>query len=254
MQLFHRRYGEGSPLIVLHGLFGAGGNWHTLSSRRFGVAHATYVVDLRNHGASPHSETFDLDAMAADVADFIRDHAIEPADVLGHSLGGKVGMVLALREPELVSRLVVADMSPRASPGGQESILDAMLSIDLEKVDSRSTADGMLAQTIASSPIRQFLLKNLTHASNGRYEWKLNLDVIARHYADILVEVPDGRYFGPTLFVRGSNSDYIGPEDLDYILRRFPNSRVQDVADAGHWVHADQPDAFADVVLEFLES
>ena len=254
MELFHRLYGEGPPLIVLHGLFGAGGNWHTLSSRRFGASFSTYAVDLRNHGASPHSDEFTLEAMADDVATFIEAHGIGPASVLGHSLGGKVAMVFALESPTLVRNLVVADMSPRAASAGHEAILKAMLDVDMNRVTSRSDADAMLAATISSIPVRQFLLKNLTHSSNGRYEWKLNLHVIAQQYNNILVEVPAGRFDGPTLFLRGTESNYIGPGDLPAIRERFPNSTVKDIDGAGHWLHADRPDAFADEVLKFLEA
>lgn len=163
-------------------------------------------------------------------------------------------MVLAVGAPTLVRKLVVADMSPRAATAGHEEILKAMLDVDLTRVASRSDADAMLGATIPSIPVRQFLLKNLTHSSNGRYEWKLNLHVIAQQYNNILVEVPAGRFDGPTLFLRGTESNYIGPGDLPAIRERFPNSTVTDIDGAGHWLHADQPEAFADEVLKFLEA
>lgn len=258
MELYHRLYGDGPslparpPLIILHGLFGAGGNWHTLSRRRFGRHFSTYVVDLRNHGESPHDDVFTYDVMADDVASMIGALNVGPAHVLGHSMGGKVAMFLAMRRPELVDRLVVADMSPAASPGGHEHIISALEGVDFDRVSSRGDAEAFLARTIQSGPIRQFLLKNLTRNADGRYEWKMNLDVISRDYRNILVPVPVGTFSGPTLFVRGSESGYIGPGDIDEIMDRFPNARIEDIRGAGHWVHAEQPESFATAVEKFL--
>ncbi len=253
MDLFYRRYGDGEPLLILHGLFGAGGNWHTLSSRRFGAQHATYVVDLRNHGASPHADRFDYESMADDVAGFVAGHGLGRVHVLGHSMGGKVAMFLALRAPEIVDRLVVVDMSPVASNGGHETIIAALKSVDMGRVKTRTDADAYLATAgVASPAVRQFLLKNLTRTPAGRFDWKMNLESISNNYHNVLAEVPNEQFGGSALFVGGSESDYLGESDWPAISARFPAARLVEIAGAGHWVHADKPRELADEVLGFL--
>ena len=251
MELFFRRYGEGPPLVILHGLFGSGGNWHTLSSKRFGAHFTTYAVDLPNHGSSPHADSFDYPSMASEVAGFLRDRDIAPASILGHSMGGKVAMFLAIEQPDLVDRLIVADMSPRSADAGHEHIIRALQSVNLEAVESRSDADDALATKIGSKPVRQFLLTNLRRRDDGSYEWQMNLDVIARDYPNTLAPTPDGTFDGPTLFIRGTESGYIGADDEQAIFGRFPNATIVDIQGAGHWVHAERPDEFGDAVLRF---
>lgn len=251
MELFHRVYGDGPPLLVLHGLLGAGGNWHTLSSKRFGESFTTYVLDLRNHGASPHSDEFDYPTMAADVVEFADSHGLDRFHVLGHSMGGKVAMFLALSFPDRVDRLVVADMSPLASRNDHDDILEALQSVDLERVASRDDANAMLAERLPDEPMRQFLLKNLSRGDDGRYTWKMNLPAIVRNYPRLGEAVPDGVFQGPTLFVRGTRSGYVEAQDEAAIRRIFPNATIEDI-DAGHWVHAERPQEFADTVLRFL--
>lgn len=251
MELFHRAYGEGPPLIVLHGLFGAGGNWHTLSSKHFGEIYSTYALDLRNHGSSPHSDEFDYPSMAADVVEFAGAHGLDRVHLLGHSLGGKVAMHVAIKWPDLVDHLVVADMSPLRARSGHDDIIEALQSVDFARVESRADADALLAKRIPSEPVRQFLLKNLKRGDSGRYAWKMNLPAIVRNYSKIGEALPDGVFEGPTLFLRGTRSRYIEPEDEAAISRIFPNATIEDI-DAGHWIHAERPQEFADAVIHFL--
>jgi pimeloyl-ACP methyl ester carboxylesterase len=253
MDLFYKTYGEeGPPLVILHGLLGASGNWHTLSRTRFAEVARPVTVDQRNHGRSPHADRFDYDALAGDIRAFIDEHGLRPAHVLGHSMGGKTAMQLALTAPEAVDRLVVVDMAPKAYPPHHTDLLEALRGIDPTAYDSRSAIDDALAEDVPSTPVRQFLLKNL-HYDGQTYTWQMNLEAIIDHYDRINEAVTaDEPYDGPALFVRGERSDYVADEDREPIRRLFPNAEFATVGGAGHWVHADAPEAFADVVVDFL--
>lgn len=257
MQLHYREYGETGPaLVILHGLLGAGGNWHTLASRSLSDSFHVYAVDLRNHGRSPHSDQFDLPTMAEDVRAFLQQTGRSSAHVLGHSMGGKVAMLLALENPEAVDRLVVVDIAPKAYRPHHTEILDALKSLDPAQYEGRSEIDRSLSERIASAPVRQFLLKNLTlDKHTGRYRWQANIPGIDRNYDAINVAIESESTFdGPVLFVRGGTSRYVKDEDHEQILKLFPNARIQTIEGAGHWVHADAPQQFAEMVLDFLTS
>jgi len=253
MDLFYKQYGEdGPPLLVLHGLLGANGNWHTLSRTAFQTVATVYAIDQRNHGRSPHTDRLDYPSMAADVKEFIEQHELGRAHLLGHSMGGKTAMQAALTYPSVVDRLIVVDMAPRAYTPRHTDLLDALARIDPSMYDDRDAIDDALAEDVPSWEIRQFLLKNLDY-DGEEYTWKMNLDAIRRHYDDINAAVPDDRTFeGPTLFVRGGDSDYVSDTDGPDIRARFPNAELVTIEGAGHWVHADAPDALADTVTEFL--
>jgi pimeloyl-ACP methyl ester carboxylesterase len=253
MDLFYNQYGrEGPPLLILHGLLGANGNWHTLSRTAFQAVATVYAVDQRNHGRSPHVDRIDYPSMAADVAAFVEQHDLGQAHLLGHSMGGKTAMETALTYPERVSRLIVVDMAPKEYAPRHTDLLAALARIDPTDYDSRDEIDAVLAEDVPEWDMRQFLLKNLEY-DGDRYTWKMNLDAIRRHYDDINATITrDATFEGPTLFVRGADSDYIADEDVPAIRERFPNAELVTIADAGHWVHADRPDALAEVVTDFL--
>jgi pimeloyl-ACP methyl ester carboxylesterase len=253
MDLYYKQYGENRPpLIILHGLLGSSGNWHTLSRSVFSDVATVYTLDQRNHGRSPHADRFDYPSMARDVRAFIADQGLGSATVLGHSMGGKTAMHLALEAPDVVDRLIIADMAPRAYPPHHRPLLDALQSLDLSAHDSRSDIDDALAEDVASLPMRQFLLKNLNY--NGEtYTWQMNLDVIANQYDNVNAAVAAATTFDkPTLVVRGEHSDYITEADMEHIRTLFPNAQSVVIPDADHWVHADAPEAFAEAVLDFL--
>lgn len=256
MELYHKQYGnDGPPLIILHGLLGASGNWHTLSRDTFSEHFRVYTADLRNHGRSPHSEQFDYPALASDVQELIEREGLAPAHVLGHSMGGKAAMQLALEEPGLVDRLIVADIAPRAYPPHHERILEALRALDLNSYDSRKEIDQALAEDITSRPVRQFLLKNLDYDEDAGYRWKMNLDVIYQNYDAVSADIEaHGTFDHPALFIRGEQSDYISEEDEGKIRQRFPKARIATLSNAGHWLHADQPGPFAETVLAFLQA
>lgn len=255
-RLHFRRYGDGPALVVLHGFLGASGNWHSLSSNVFGEHFATFAVDQRNHGRSPHTEHIDYERMADDLRDFLDARDLTRAHVLGHSMGGKVAMQFALRYPERVDRLVIVDIAPEANAPRHRQILDALRAVDPGAAASRKEVDQQLARHLSSAPVRQFLLKNLAFdSSTRRYSWEMNLDVLEADY-DRLNEAiwADAPFDGPTLFVRGERSDYITSGNESGILQLFPRARIESISDAGHWVHADAPEAFGKVVLDFLLS
>lgn len=253
MELFFKQYGEGPPLVILHGLLGASGNWHTLASKVFGAHFTVYAVDQRNHGRSPHDDRFDYEAMADDLRLFLDRHALEAVHLIGHSMGGKTAMHFARAYPGRVRRLVVVDIAPKAYPPHHLDLIDALRGVDLSTATSRQDVDAALARRIPSVPVRQFLLKNLSYDSDaGRYFWQVNLDVIARHYDRINeAPAPERPFEGPTLFIRGAKSSYVAEDDLPLIHEYFPHADLVTV-DAGHWVHAEAPEAFADAVLAFL--
>ncbi|MEX0967546.1 MAG: alpha/beta fold hydrolase [Bacteroidia bacterium] len=254
MRLNFKKYGQDGPvLIILHGLFGSLDNWHTLAGR-FAEDFCVFTVDQRNHGKSPHSDHHNYRLMAKDLAEFMEQHELKTAAVLGHSMGGKTAMQFAMQFPEKVEMLLVADMAPKAYDPHHDSIIEALENLDLDKVNKRNEADEQLAQYIKSEGVRLFLLKNLARKENGGYRWKMNLPVISDHYEEISAALEAGKPFEkPALFIRGENSNYILEEDQPDIRKIFPAALFATVKDAGHWLHADQPDTFYSIVKTFIE-
>lgn len=253
MELFFREYGDGEPLTILHGLFGAGGNWHTLSRREFGSVRRVVVPDLRNHGESPHDARMDYPSMAEDVIELWDRMGLDSSDLVGHSMGGKVAMQVALAYPERVRRLVVVDIAPKAYPRGHDVILEALKEARPEERTSREEVDGELAKSIEDISVRQFLLKNLRRTGDDGLAWQLNLDAIASSY-DLIRGGLDAfsTFEGPTLFIRGGRSPYVREDDLELIRAYFPQAQLATIPQAGHWVHAEAPEEFAREVLAFL--
>lgn len=252
MRLHFREYGSGPALTILHGLLGASGNWHTLSRKRFGETHRVIVPDLRNHGKSPHDSRFDYEAMAEDIVELWDSCGVESSSVMGHSMGGKVAMHLALAYPDRVSSLIVVDMAPRAYPPSHEALFQALADADPESHDSRASVEELLSQRIPDNGVLQFLLKNLERHDGG-YRWQMNLETIVANYDRVLEGLTViATYDGPTLFIRGGASDYVLDDDRPLIEAYFPGAELETLSDVGHWVHAQAPDAFADLVEGFL--
>jgi len=256
MELNYKQYSDdGRPLLILHGLFGnlKNWNWH---ARELGKEFSVYALDLRNHGESPHSPTMDYEAMAADVLEFIETRKFAEVNVLGHSMGGKVAMQLALANPERVSRLLAADIAPVAyseERGDHENVFSGLLSIDLASVQSRSDAESALASHIDEPTVRQFLVSNLVRDEQGAYRWRFNLPVLHENYERLREGVGEVSVFDkPVLFIKGAGSNYIKEEDWPAIQRLFPRARVKTVMGAGHWVHAEKPQVFYKLVRDFL--
>ncbi len=255
-------YGEGAgrKLVILHGLLGAARNWMAIA-KRLGQDHEVHALDLRNHGRSPWIDGMSYREMAGDVAAYIETHDLGRPTVVGHSMGGKAAMALALDAPERVGRLLVADIAPVAySRGGRTSFLDyidAMAALDLAAVARRADADRLLADEIEDRAIRGFLLQNLVADDAGGFRWRCNLSALDDGMADILGfpdETATPAYDGPTLFLAGGDSAYIKREHRPLIQSLFPGARFASLKDAGHWLHADQPRPFMDAVRMFAAS
>lgn len=253
IELAAAEYGAGPPVLVLHGLFGSGRNWASIA-QKLAVSHRVFALDLRNHGASPWAESMGYAEMAEDVRAFATARGLGRLAVIGHSMGGKTAMMLALGNPELVERLVVVDVVPARNPPTLLTYVRAMRALDLGRVRRRADADAPLTEAVPDAAVRAFLLQNLV-IEGDRTSWRLNLAAIERGMAE-LAGFPAVRagsaYAGPTLFVAGARSDYVRPEHEPTIRRLFPRARIERVAEAGHWVHAERPDAFLAVVAPFL--
>ena len=242
----------GTPLLVLHGLFGSARNWQTLA-RRFGEWRHVYALDLRNHGGSPWADTMSYPDMADDLLRFLDDRGYARASVLGHSMGGKAAMTLALKHPDRVERLFILDIAPVAYIHTHSPYVAAMKRVDLNGCTRRSEVEAQLTEGVPDPGLRAFLLQNLV-MEQGRFEWRINLDAIEANM-DALIGFPDLgdlRYEGPAMFVGGTKSDYITPETHPAIHRHFPKASIEMVVGAGHWLHAERPDEFARIVEGFM--
>lgn len=252
MKLNYKEYGRGEPVIILHGLFGTLDNWQTMA-RQLAGDYSVFTLDQRNHGRSPHTEVHDYHSMAEDLKQFMESHWMFNASIIGHSMGGKTAMQFALEHPDMVKKLVVVDIAPKAYPGSHHDIFDAFLSLELDKIQTREEVELHLSHLIEGEDVRRFLMKNLTRRKGGGFELKINLPVLHRHYEDVLAAVHGSHPFeGPTLFIRGGRSRHIQPGDEVLIKELFPNARIETIEKAGHWVHADAPDELLELVKEFL--
>jgi pimeloyl-ACP methyl ester carboxylesterase len=243
MKLFYRQFGQGRPVIILHGLFGLSDNWVSIG-KRIATQFAVYIPDLRNHGQSAHSPAMNYQAMADDLLEFIEDQKLENVILIGHSMGGKVAMNFALDHPNLLNQLVVIDISPRRYPARSvhSDIINAMLSVNLQQVTSRSQVEALLQNALPDIRIRQFILKNLYYRAPHKPAWRPNLEAIHNNLELIFDEIQRGRTFTkPSLFIRGGLSDYITPADESVIREMFPLAQIKTIPSATHWVHADAP-------------
>ena len=243
--------GEGPGVVLVHGLYGSGTNFRRHAAW-LAEQYRVLSPDLRNHGRSPHSAEMSYPAMAADLAALLDREGLAEATLVGHSMGGKAAMALALTRPQRVSALVVVDIAPVAYDHDQGAILEAMEAVDLEQVASRGDADRQLRDAVPEAGVRQFLLTNLERA-DGAWRWRLPLGILARAMPSIL-DFPElgSPYPGPALFLHGAASDYVQPRHQETIRRRFPEARLQALEGVGHWVHAEAPDAFETALREFL--
>jgi esterase len=253
MDLNYKEFGQGEPIIILHGLFGMLDNWQAIA-KQLAEEYLVYIIDQRNHGRSPHVDVHDYCHMVEDLREFMETHWIYGAHLIGHSMGGKTAMQFALEHPGMVNNLVVVDIAPKAYNGTHSGIFDALLSLHPEKIKDRSEANELLSQKIGSEPVRQFLLKNLSRRKIGGFEFKMNLPVLYAHYDDILAAVEGEPFEKPALFIRGGRSRHIEPDDDILIHQLFPNAAIETIENAGHWVHAEQPEELLRLVENFLSN
>jgi pimeloyl-ACP methyl ester carboxylesterase len=253
MKLFYRKFGEGQPFIILHGLFGQSDNWNTLAKQISEEGYEVYAVDQRNHGLSPHSTVWDYHSMSNDIRELVQDLGLEKCILLGHSMGGKTAMQFALEHSALLDKLIVADMAPRYYLPHHQSVLEGLQAVDFKIIKNRKEAEHTLSQYIDDNGTRQFLLKNIYWKDDGEMDWRFNLKVISKEIENIGKAIhADASCDVQTLFVRGEKSDYIRDSDLELIQEIFPRSYVETIPDAGHWIHAEQPKTFLKCILDFI--
>jgi esterase len=256
MKLFFREAGQGAPLIILHGLFGSSDNWYSLS-KIFATKYRVFTIDQRNHGQSPHSNEHDYKLLTEDLEEFVNEHQLDKPIILGHSMGGKVAMNFAIKDPSRTGKLIVVDIMPKSYPLHHDHILGGMKSLDLTNLHSRSEADEILSRKIPNVDERQFIMKNLARSQGSEhkgFEWKINLASLDANIGAMGEALQyEGQYTGPTLFVRGGKSGYYKTGDEKEVARYFPNAKWV-VIDTGHWVQAEKPQEFSEIVLSWLEN
>jgi pimeloyl-ACP methyl ester carboxylesterase len=250
MKLYHKQIGQGKPLVILHGLFGFSDNWQTHAKKLSEYFEVT-LVDLRNHGHSPWSDEFSYALMVQDLHDLFQDIQIQKPIILGHSMGGKLAMHFDQTYPDFIEKLIVVDMGVKAYPPHHAHILAAIHAIDLSKLSARNEAEAILKSFVDSEGIRQFLLKNLYWEDKGKLAWRVNFPVLEASMPEILRELPEKESFTTALFIRGLLSNYILDEDIPTLEAIYPDLQLVSIPNAGHWVHAEAPEAFLDVVLSF---
>ncbi len=256
MKLFFREVGEPTapPIVILHGIFGSSDNWLTVSKTIAARGYRVFALDQRNHGQSPRADDQSYLSMAADLNEFIAGQRLDKPVVVGHSMGGKTVMQFAMQYPHSFSKLVVVDIAPKFYPIHHAELIRGLKAIDLLNLGNRNEADAVLSQYEPIPVVRQFLLKNLYRNAQGQFDWRINLPVIERELHSVGDELTNPRIVTePTLFIRGSKSPYILDDDIPTIERLFPNVHIETIEGAGHWVQAEKPAEFVDVLLGFVQ-
>jgi len=247
MKLRYKVFGEGRPVIILHGLFGMLDNWQQFA-KRLAYRRRVYIPDLRNHGKSPHSDIFNYDVLSKDLIQFINENGIKSPSLIGHSMGGKLALSFSSKHQSIVDKVIVIDIGIKKYPPKHTTILKALGSLDLKTFNSRNQIDDALSEWIPALRVRQFLLKNITRDQNS-YSWKMNISAITNNYLKIIDRINFPKTLNnQVLFIKGSNSDYIIESDKKDILSYIPDAKFVTIPDCGHWVHAEQPDRLLDVI------
>lgn len=254
MKLAYKEFGSGQPLIILHGLFGQSDNWNTLAKRFGEKGFRVFAIDQRNHGISPHSNVWNYEVMAEDLKEFTETHQLLDPILLGHSMGGKTVLFFEKLFQGIASKLIVADIAPREYEPHHEAVLKALNAVDFSEINTRKEAEAILGQYISDFGTKQFLLKNVywREDETKQMDWRFDLKTITKEYNNIGVKVPAFTSETETLFIRGAKSNYITDADEKEIALYFSNYQLKTIADSGHWVHAEQPEAFFNCVMEFI--
>lgn len=253
VSLFSKIYGEGRPLIILHGLFGMSDNWTTHAKAFAEKGWQVHAVDQRNHGRSPHHPEHGYDEMAADLETYIQQHNLDQPVVLGHSMGGKTVMNFAVRNPGMIAAAIIVDIAPKAYPVHHQGFIDAMRSVNFKEATSRKAVEAVLAEQIDSPGIIAFFMKSLYWKTREELAWRFNLDALEANLNMVGEPLEHGYYDRPTLFVAGGASGYILKEDHDKIYDHFPEAEIKTIEKAGHWVHAEAREEFGAMIQEFLD-
>lgn len=269
MNLFYQKLGNGPALFILHGLYGSSDNWMTFA-RAISEEYTVFLIDLRNHGRSPHYQKHDYFSMSADIKEIVEKENLKKISILGHSMGGKTAMLYAMSFPDDISKMIIVDIAPvnyssvdrfNSQVITHLNIVHSLLSVDMPNMKSRMGIDAELDKSIKDISVKQFLMKNVHRNHDGSFQWKFNLDAISKSLPDIMgfvsvekLPLNTDKMKFPVLFIRGENSEYILPEYYAVIGSIFPGARVETIINAGHWVHAEQPAKFLELVKSFLGS
>ena len=246
--------GAGRPLCILHGFLGMSDNWKTLGAAYADNGMEVHLIDQRNHGKSFHSEDFNYDFLAKDLYHYLDAKNIEKTMLIGHSMGGKTAMQFACNFPDKTTKLLVADIAPKFYPPHHHEIIDGLNKIDVTALSSRKEADDELQKHITNFGVRQFLLKNLYWNEEKKLSFRFNLPVLSHSMEEVGENINStDSYTGPTLFLRGSKSEYVTANDMSKIKSHFPLAEMETVSNAGHWLHAENPKEFLAKSLQFLK-
>ncbi len=255
MKLHSNILGSGSPLLILHGFLGMGDNWKTLGKRFSKLGFEVHLIDQRNHGRSPHSENFSYEHLSNDLLQYCTEHRLDKLNLLGHSMGGKTVMQFACTHPNMVKNLIVADISPKYYAPHHQDILNSLQALDFSEIKSRSDADNELKKYIPDTGTRLFLLKNLYRKTPTEFSLRINLKTLSEKVIEIGKALPNNFIFkGNTLFLKGSYSNYILENELLIIQNHFPNYKLATISNAGHWLHAENPDSLFEYIKSFLKA
>ncbi|RAP32783.1 alpha/beta hydrolase [Candidatus Marinamargulisbacteria bacterium SCGC AG-439-L15] len=252
LQLTYQDYGQGDPILILHGLFGSKQNWKSIATS-LSETHRVITVDLRNHGESPHNDQMTYPLMAKDIQDFIQTQHLKKITLIGHSMGGKVGMQLAHDAPSLIEKLIIVDIAPVTYPRQHDEVLAALSEVPVQNLKTRSEADPYLSKHLSDPALKQFLLTNLKKQENNYYDWQFNLNAIINQYQNI-AKAPSFNHdiSTPTLFIKGDDSEYINSRIIKEIERFFTDFKIETILNAGHWVHAEQSETFLTTIKKDL--
>lgn len=247
--------GQGTPIIILHGLFGMLDNWMNIAKKFEAKGYMAILIDQRDHGRSPHTSSFTYPDLANDLYHFMESNWIHQAVLIGHSMGGKTGLEFVKEYESMVSKFIVVDMGIKRYTPHHDEVFKALYAIDIENLNNREEAHQIMAKNLDDEGTIQFLMKNLTRNKDGGYEWKMNLPLLHKNYQNILASIEYTHpCYAETLFVRGGRSHYIKDQDWPEISLVFPNAKLTTIQNAGHWVHADQPVELFDTIIDFIES
>ena len=255
MKLHSQIIGEGQPFVILHGFLGMSDNWKSLGNKFGEAGFEMHLVDQRNHGRSFHHDEFSYEVLAEDLKGYCDEHNLDDIILLGHSMGGKTAMLFATEYPNLISKLLVADISPRFYPIHHDAILNGLSALNFDEIKSRGAADKFLSNYVSEIGIRMFLLKNLYWVEKGQLDLRINLEVLSENVSEVGEALPmHSKFEKPTLFLRGDKSEYVMPSDEKLIKQHFPLAEIETITNAGHWLHAENPAEFYSAVINFVTS
>lgn len=252
MELFYKTLGEGDPLFIIHGLFGSSDNWYSLG-KRFSENFKVYLIDMRNHGKSPHDDIHTYKSMADDLLELVYEEQLTYVNLIGHSMGGKVVMKFAEDHENFVEKMIVADMGIKEYKPHHDLVLEALNAFIDSDINTRKEARTLITSIVKDEGVAMFLSKNLFWKEPGVLDWKMNVPVLERSMPNILEALPHKEIESETMFLKGGKSNYIQEGDFEDIQKIFPNSILREIPDAGHWLHAEEPDIFYDECYNFFD-